>query len=50
MPQMAPMWWTFLMLIFNLTFMLMMVTNYFNLKPKNMMVNKNMNLSMNWKW
>nr|WRQ18280.1 ATP synthase F0 subunit 8 [Onukigallia sp.] len=51
MPQMAPMWWTMLMMIFNFMLMLTIVTNYFNFKSKSMMmINKNINKKMYWKW
>nr|YP_010363437.1 ATP synthase F0 subunit 8 [Atkinsoniella aurantiaca]UNZ12538.1 ATP synthase F0 subunit 8 [Atkinsoniella aurantiaca] len=50
MPQMAPMWWTFLMIMFVSTFMLMMSMLYFNIMSKSMpMMNKKIN-QMNWKW
>nr|AYE40948.1 ATP synthase F0 subunit 8 [Idioscopus sp. 'myrica']WEP24787.1 ATP synthase F0 subunit 8 [Idioscopus sp. 'myrica'] len=50
MPQMSPMWWLTLMLMFNLLYLMMNTILYFNYKVKN----KNQILmkksKMNWKW
>nr|WKU84074.1 ATP synthase F0 subunit 8 [Paramixogaster sp.] len=51
MPQMAPMNWLFLFLMFSLTFIMFNIINYFNYFPtyyssKKMKINK----SLNWKW
>nr|WKU83813.1 ATP synthase F0 subunit 8 [Brachypalpus cyanella] len=53
MPQMAPINWLSLFLLFSLIFMLFNMMNYFiyspsTLKSKNM--NKIYTNSMNWKW
>nr|YP_010363528.1 ATP synthase F0 subunit 8 [Atkinsoniella uniguttata]UNZ12629.1 ATP synthase F0 subunit 8 [Atkinsoniella uniguttata] len=50
MPQMAPMWWTFLMITFLMSFSLMMSLLYFNILSKSMMVKKTKINQMNWKW
>nr|YP_010952947.1 ATP synthase F0 subunit 8 [Empoascanara circumscripta]WMQ52390.1 ATP synthase F0 subunit 8 [Empoascanara circumscripta] len=50
MPQMSPMWWTFMMMLFILCFMLMMTIMYFEFKMK---INYNTKLNykmMKWKW
>nr|AZL35884.1 ATP synthase F0 subunit 8 [Okiscarta uchidae] len=51
MPQMAPLWWTTLFLMFNLTFLLLNMMMYFifNLNNK-MKIAKTMKNQMNWKW
>nr|YP_010363554.1 ATP synthase F0 subunit 8 [Atkinsoniella wui]UNZ12655.1 ATP synthase F0 subunit 8 [Atkinsoniella wui] len=50
MPQMAPMWWTSLMLTFMLSFLLMMSLLYFNTMSNSMMMKQNKTVQMNWKW
>nr|YP_010736913.1 ATP synthase F0 subunit 8 [Idioscopus ventrispinus]WEP24800.1 ATP synthase F0 subunit 8 [Idioscopus ventrispinus] len=50
MPQMSPMWWLILMLMFNLLYLMMNTILYFNYKIMNkdsIKINKN---KMNWKW
>nr|YP_010349775.1 ATP synthase F0 subunit 8 [Cassianeura cassiae]UOH96517.1 ATP synthase F0 subunit 8 [Cassianeura cassiae] len=50
MPQMSPMWWTSLMLMFILMLMIMMMMIYFNLNIK---MNKKIMISskkINWQW
>nr|YP_009733511.1 ATP synthase F0 subunit 8 [Krisna concava]QHV34349.1 ATP synthase F0 subunit 8 [Krisna concava] len=49
MPQMSPMWWMTLMLIFNLNFYLMMSIMYFN-KKNHFKTMKKKSMNMNWKW
>nr|AZL35831.1 ATP synthase F0 subunit 8 [Cosmoscarta bispecularis]QHR79671.1 ATP synthase F0 subunit 8 [Cosmoscarta dorsimacula] len=51
MPQMAPMWWTMLFLMFNSMFLLSNMLMYFifNLNNK-MKANKMLMNQMNWKW
>nr|YP_009544118.1 ATP synthase F0 subunit 8 [Cosmoscarta dorsimacula]AZJ53293.1 ATP synthase F0 subunit 8 [Cosmoscarta dorsimacula] len=51
MPQMAPMWWTMLFLMFNLTFLLLNMLMYFIINFNNKMkFNKMMKNQMIWKW
>nr|YP_010363424.1 ATP synthase F0 subunit 8 [Atkinsoniella yunnanana]UNZ12525.1 ATP synthase F0 subunit 8 [Atkinsoniella yunnanana] len=50
MPQMAPMWWTFLMITFVFSFSLMMSILYFNIMSKSMKMKKDKTIQMNWKW
>nr|YP_011017548.1 ATP synthase subunit 8 [Himaloaesalus gaoligongshanus]QCU46382.1 ATP synthase F0 subunit 8 [Himaloaesalus gaoligongshanus]WQF69237.1 ATP synthase subunit 8 [Himaloaesalus gaoligongshanus] len=51
MPQMAPMSWVLLMLIFVLSFMIFNSMNYFNFKYNPKTINfKKMKKTMNWKW
>nr|UGK73324.1 ATP synthase F0 subunit 8 [Signoretia aureola] len=50
MPQMAPIWWTFMMIMFNVMFIILMTKIYFN---KTHMDLKNFNFKknkMNWSW
>nr|UFK32278.1 ATP synthase F0 subunit 8 [Eurhadina fusca] len=50
MPQMAPMWWTFLMLIYLSTMIMCMQALYFNSNKKfNKLSTKNMK-NYNWMW
>nr|YP_010849270.1 ATP synthase F0 subunit 8 [Krisna expansiva]WGG89410.1 ATP synthase F0 subunit 8 [Krisna expansiva] len=49
MPQMSPMWWMTLMILFNLNFYLMMSMMYFNKKIYLKKKNKK-TILMNWKW
>nr|WMC21092.1 ATP synthase F0 subunit 8 [Japanagallia sp.] len=50
MPQMAPMWWLTLSILFNMNIMITISTIYFNknISLKKYMIFKNKNL--NWKW
>nr|YP_009525768.1 ATP synthase F0 subunit 8 [Belzebub intermedius]AXS67622.1 ATP synthase F0 subunit 8 [Belzebub intermedius] len=52
MPQMAPMMWLNLFLIFSITFMIFLVVNYFTKAPKkaNLSSKTLNNISLNWKW
>nr|QXP43452.1 ATP synthase F0 subunit 8 [Koreocerus koreanus] len=50
MPQMSPMWWLTLMLIFNSCYMVMTTMLYFNYKIKNKMPIKMNKSKLNWKW
>uniref|UniRef100_A0AAU7YRY0 ATP synthase F0 subunit 8 n=1 Tax=Rhopalus latus TaxID=238591 RepID=A0AAU7YRY0_9HEMI len=51
MPQMSPLWWEVLYIIFIMMFMVMIITMYFNknFKLKSSIYNKKTNQS-NWKW
>nr|AMP43810.1 ATP synthase F0 subunit 8 [Suragina sp. KW-2016] len=53
MPQMAPISWLLLFIIFSITFVLFNMTNYFffilNPKKSEMLEKKKSN-SLNWKW
>nr|UPL65367.1 ATPase subunit 8 [Nithecus jacobaeae] len=51
MPQMSPMWWEILFIMFNMTLIMMNIMIYWQKSPKtskNLM--KMMKNSMNWKW
>nr|YP_010730234.1 ATP synthase F0 subunit 8 [Biomeigenia flava]WEG23049.1 ATP synthase F0 subunit 8 [Biomeigenia flava] len=55
MPQMAPMNWLFLFIIFSISFMIFNMMNYYSfipMMPKLNIYNNNSQLmnSMNWKW
>nr|ALO76243.1 ATP synthase F0 subunit 8 [Craspedophorus nobilis] len=53
MPQMAPMNWLFLYLMFTIIFMMFNFFNYYMFLIKNnkmMKTNKFLNKSMDWKW
>nr|YP_009654735.1 ATP synthase F0 subunit 8 [Catacanthus incarnatus]QCI09290.1 ATP synthase F0 subunit 8 [Catacanthus incarnatus] len=56
MPQMAPLWWEILFLMFIFSYLTMNILIYFNNKKENInQTNKNMNNMknnkiMNWKW
>nr|ATC73072.1 ATP synthase F0 subunit 8 [Cicadellinae sp. EMHAU-2015-Zz060410]QUO99351.1 ATP synthase F0 subunit 8 [Atkinsoniella grahami] len=50
MPQMAPMWWTSLMILFIMTLLLMMNIIYFNMLSKSTKNNQIFIKQMNWKW
>nr|QNE85744.1 ATP synthase F0 subunit 8 [Tomosvaryella palliditarsis] len=53
MPQMAPIGWLSLFLIFSMSYMMFNMFNYYTLVPSLSFkkLNKNMNYnSMNWKW
>nr|YP_011036761.1 ATP synthase F0 subunit 8 [Conlopa bredoni]WRK21430.1 ATP synthase F0 subunit 8 [Conlopa bredoni] len=48
MPQMSPIWWMVLMLMFNMTMMTSMIKLYFNTQAK-LKLKKNINFKkMNW--
>nr|YP_010430475.1 ATP synthase F0 subunit 8 [Nigidius sinicus]USR68899.1 ATP synthase F0 subunit 8 [Nigidius sinicus] len=51
MPQMAPMSWTLLMIMFVLTLLIFNALNYFSFKyiPKSYKIKKT-KLLINWKW
>nr|WRK21508.1 ATP synthase F0 subunit 8 [Selenocephalus sp.] len=51
MPQMAPMWWTLIM-IFSILFLYMMISvNYFSFTKKvKIGMYKSFNKKMNWTW
>nr|YP_010952895.1 ATP synthase F0 subunit 8 [Empoascanara quarta]WMQ52338.1 ATP synthase F0 subunit 8 [Empoascanara quarta] len=50
MPQMSPMWWTTLMMLFTFLFVLLMVMMYFELKKSVHFKTKLNFQKMNWKW
>nr|YP_010610827.1 ATP synthase F0 subunit 8 [Nanatka castenea]WAP91648.1 ATP synthase F0 subunit 8 [Nanatka castenea] len=50
MPQMAPMWWTLLMILFIFSMILTNSMMYFNMLNKIITINKMKTLQMNWKW
>nr|UEP16622.1 ATP synthase F0 subunit 8 [Megalotomus costalis] len=52
MPQMAPMWWDILYIIFIILFLLINMIIYFNknLKINYKMINKLNNEEIKWKW
>nr|WKU83799.1 ATP synthase F0 subunit 8 [Betasyrphus sp. n. AU1] len=53
MPQMAPINWLFLFLLFSIIFILFNMMNYFiycPLNPKSKNLTKINTTSMNWKW
>nr|YP_010037290.1 ATP synthase F0 subunit 8 [Acidiella diversa]QQW48066.1 ATP synthase F0 subunit 8 [Acidiella diversa] len=53
MPQMAPIGWLSLFIIFSITFILFSMMNYYSMipkSPKSKISNKLMIKSLNWKW
>nr|ATG83178.1 ATP synthase F0 subunit 8 [Tricentrus sp. EMHAU-15062504] len=50
MPQMSPMWWMTLMLMFNFMVMLSISMTYFNYKVSIVMMTKINKMNLNWKW
>nr|YP_010431980.1 ATP synthase F0 subunit 8 [Abrus daozhenensis]USS62515.1 ATP synthase F0 subunit 8 [Abrus daozhenensis] len=50
MPQMAPMWWTFIMVLSTTTLLLMMILTFFNFKNKIKIFYKKNSTKMNWSW
>nr|AUJ22870.1 ATP synthase F0 subunit 8 [Apocephalus antennatus] len=53
MPQMAPISWLILFIIFSTTFILFNIMNYFmslNTSPESLKQKSNSFKSMNWKW
>nr|YP_010467034.1 ATP synthase F0 subunit 8 [Atkinsoniella zizhongi]UVF28953.1 ATP synthase F0 subunit 8 [Atkinsoniella zizhongi] len=50
MPQMAPIWWTFLMILFIVTMFMMVTTMYFNTLNKPMKKKEISTNQMIWKW
>nr|YP_009472924.1 ATP synthase F0 subunit 8 [Macrosaldula sp. PJ-2017]AST10154.1 ATP synthase F0 subunit 8 [Macrosaldula sp. PJ-2017] len=52
MPQMAPMWWTMLMMFFIICFLMVAVKNYFIVKysPKQIMMSSKDTKQVSWKW
>nr|YP_010022722.1 ATP synthase F0 subunit 8 [Polleniopsis mongolica]QOP39570.1 ATP synthase F0 subunit 8 [Polleniopsis mongolica]QXG15703.1 ATP synthase F0 subunit 8 [Polleniopsis mongolica] len=54
MPQMAPISWLSLFIIFSMTFMIFNMMNYYSyipLMPKsNFIIKNNLMNSLNWKW
>uniref|UniRef100_A0AAU7YRW0 ATP synthase F0 subunit 8 n=1 Tax=Rhopalus nigricornis TaxID=3151526 RepID=A0AAU7YRW0_9HEMI len=51
MPQMSPLWWEMLYIIFIMMFMIMIIIMYYNknFKLKSIIYNKKIN-QLNWKW
>uniref|UniRef100_UPI0030E35CC4 ATP synthase F0 subunit 8 n=1 Tax=Myiopardalis pardalina TaxID=765351 RepID=UPI0030E35CC4 len=53
MPQMSPIGWLSLFIIFSITFILFSMMNYYLTipkSPKSKILSKNLIKSMNWKW
>nr|YP_010411420.1 ATP synthase F0 subunit 8 [Coraebus cloueti]URN73066.1 ATP synthase F0 subunit 8 [Coraebus cloueti] len=52
MPQMAPLSWTMLYIMFSLTFMMFLVMNFYQMPAPAQPMNKTNKMSMliNWKW
>nr|QAT19786.1 ATP synthase F0 subunit 8 [Curculio sp. SZ-2019]QGA70764.1 ATP synthase F0 subunit 8 [Eucryptorrhynchus scrobiculatus]QGA70765.1 ATP synthase F0 subunit 8 [Eucryptorrhynchus scrobiculatus] len=52
MPQMAPMSWLSMYILFIFMFLLMIILNYFTFLyyPNNKKLNKSFKKKMNWKW
>nr|UFI48417.1 ATP synthase F0 subunit 8 [Gunungidia aurantiifasciata] len=50
MPQMSPIWWMFLMMVFLSAVMMSMLLIYFMPTSKYLMSKNINNFSMNWKW
>nr|UOU85256.1 ATP synthase F0 subunit 8 [Tachydromia umbrarum] len=53
MPQMSPLSWLILYILFTMIFIMMCMINYFSYLPNNPQYthsSKNYSLSMNWKW
>nr|YP_010444567.1 ATP synthase F0 subunit 8 [Antialcidas floripennae]UTI38477.1 ATP synthase F0 subunit 8 [Antialcidas floripennae] len=50
MPQMSPMWWMSLMIMFNSMVMLSITMTYFNYKTSVMLAPTKKNIKMTWKW
>uniref|UniRef100_A0AAU7YS11 ATP synthase F0 subunit 8 n=1 Tax=Rhopalus nigricornis TaxID=3151526 RepID=A0AAU7YS11_9HEMI len=51
MPQMSPLWWEMLYIMFIMMFMIMIIIMYYNknFKLKSIIYNKKIN-QLNWKW
>nr|YP_010022250.1 ATP synthase F0 subunit 8 [Asyndetus clavipes]QOL12440.1 ATP synthase F0 subunit 8 [Asyndetus clavipes] len=53
MPQMAPLSWLMLYILFTIVFLMFCMMNYYMMIPQtpkhNLIFNKNLN-SLNWKW
>nr|YP_010692590.1 ATP synthase F0 subunit 8 [Gargara minuta]WBV77331.1 ATP synthase F0 subunit 8 [Gargara minuta] len=50
MPQMSPMWWLTLLMIFNTLTMISISMMYFNSTTKTKLKNMNYKINMIWKW
>nr|YP_009919068.1 ATP synthase F0 subunit 8 [Tipula fascipennis]QMP96661.1 ATP synthase F0 subunit 8 [Tipula fascipennis] len=53
MPQMAPINWLLLFIIFSITLIIFNTLNYFSylpMTPKNSQMEKKINTPLNWKW
>nr|YP_010692895.1 ATP synthase F0 subunit 8 [Anastrepha distincta]WCB97985.1 ATP synthase F0 subunit 8 [Anastrepha distincta] len=53
MPQMAPIGWLSLFIIFSITFMLFSIMNYYSMipqSPKSDSTKKSLTQPLNWKW
>nr|ATF28659.1 ATP synthase F0 subunit 8 [Typhlocyba sp. EMHAU-15062510] len=50
MPQMSPMWWTMLMMMFIMSFIMCMYIMYFNSNKYSTMTKKMVKKNLNWTW
>nr|YP_010582899.1 ATP synthase F0 subunit 8 [Aguriahana juglandis]UGN61319.1 ATP synthase F0 subunit 8 [Aguriahana juglandis] len=50
MPQMSPMWWTMLMMMFIMSFIICMYIMYFNSNKYFTMTKKMVKKNLNWTW
>nr|YP_010582977.1 ATP synthase F0 subunit 8 [Warodia hoso]UGN61423.1 ATP synthase F0 subunit 8 [Warodia hoso]WRY72451.1 ATP synthase F0 subunit 8 [Warodia biguttata] len=50
MPQMSPMWWLTMMIVFSITLMMCMQMLYFNNTKKLTETKKEKSKNMNWMW
>nr|QVT11094.1 ATP synthase F0 subunit 8 [Rhagoletis cornivora]QVT11107.1 ATP synthase F0 subunit 8 [Rhagoletis cornivora] len=52
MPQMAPLGWLSLFIIFSITFILFSMMNYYSMIPKSpkFQISQKSTKSLNWKW
>nr|QZZ18370.1 ATP synthase F0 subunit 8 [Yangisunda tiani] len=50
MPQMSPMWWTFLMMMFIITMLMSMCMVYFNYNKYLEMKTSSKKMNLNWTW
>nr|YP_011017946.1 ATP synthase F0 subunit 8 [Anidiocerus bimaculatus]WQF69858.1 ATP synthase F0 subunit 8 [Anidiocerus bimaculatus] len=50
MPQMSPIWWLTLMLMFNFMYLMMNAMLYFNYEINKKYLKENKYLTMSWKW
>nr|YP_011036748.1 ATP synthase F0 subunit 8 [Arrugada affinis]WRK21417.1 ATP synthase F0 subunit 8 [Arrugada affinis] len=50
MPQMAPMWWTFIMVMSIMSMLLVMINTYFSYMNKMKYDYKTDKMKMHWKW
>nr|AIW64767.1 ATP synthase F0 subunit 8 [Pielomastax soochowensis] len=52
MPQMSPLMWSPMLILFSILFIMFNLMNYFSFKNKKIkeMMHLNKNLPLNWKW